>query len=307
MNKLISLIAGLLTLIGGFHLYLNMTSDTEISLEKTLFILKANLTNSPVKTVTIILFILFISLLVFYLFDKFFSYIAYRERRREENIKKSLLEHSKRQENKELVFDRIIDHNITYLKSRENPWTRIKPEFHKIIVRDIRDKLFPELGDWYKSETFNLTKEGIEFFSSSNTSGFDLYFDEYYHWDAFHNNEKLKVGKYSKPQRYYCIDFLPYEDILHVDWEHDDYDGCITIFCQFKYTTNKIRHPFKEFRYYVLGDRFLTRLDDKERRNFKPLLWRIKHRSFRPIRRLKRYLKNKKYHRQQQNTRQVGF
>lgn len=307
MNKLISFIAGLLTMIGGFHLYLNMTSDTEISLEKTFFILKTNLTNSPVKTIAIILSILFISLLVSYLFDRLFSYIAYRERRREENIKESLLEHSKRQENKELVFDRIINRKIPYLKSREEPWTRIKPEFHKIIVRDIRDKLFPEISNWFKSETFDLTKDGIEFFSASNISGFNLYFDEDYHWDAFHNNEKLKLKKYSQPSKSYCIDFLPYEDILHVDWEHDEYYGCITIFCHFKYKTNNIRHPFKEFRYYVLGDRFLTRLEDKERRNFKPFLWRLKHRLFRPIRRLKRYLKNRKYYRQQQATRQVGF
>lgn len=297
MNRLISIIAGLLTLLSGFHFYLNITSEKEISFEKTINNLRTNLIENPIKTGAIILFILLLSLLVFYFLDKLFNYITYREKRREQSIKNSIQNYSKRQEVKDLIFDKIVDANISYLKTREKPWTRIKPDFHKIIVRDIQDKSFPELGNWFKLETFDLTKEGIEFFDGTNTIGFDLYFDEKYHWDVFHNEEKIKSKKFNKAERAYCIDFIPYEEILHVDWEYDDYNGCITIFCQFKYKQNGVRHPFKEYRYYVLGHSFLTLLENIERRNFKPFLWQFGFRLLKPIRRIRRYFRNRKYNR----------
>ena len=96
MNKLISFIAGLLTLVGGFHFYLNITSDEEISLETTLNTLRTNLTDFPIKTIAIILFILFISLIVSYSLNKLFRYIAYRERGREQSVKKSLKDINKK-------------------------------------------------------------------------------------------------------------------------------------------------------------------------------------------------------------------
>jgi len=299
MNKLISFIAGILTLLSGFHIYLNITNESEISFEKTINTLRLNLTEFPIKTVLIILLIILVSLLVTYCFNKIFNYITYRERRRELNINKTLENYSKRQEKKELVFDKIVDSNISYLESRERPWTRLKAEFHTIIIRDIRDKSFPELGDWSKLETFDLTKDGIEFLDPTNSMGFDLYFDKDYKWDVFHDREKLRKNKYLKVDRAYCVDFLPYEDILHVDWEHDDYYSSTTFFCQFKHKKNGVRHPFKEFRYYVLGNGFLTLLEAKDRRNFKQVFARVKSKLTIPFYRLKRYLKNRKYYRQQ--------
>lgn len=169
--------------------------------------------------------------------------------------------------------------------------------FIKSLLRDIRDKSFPELGNWIKSETFNLTKDGIEFFDPLNVLGFELYIDDNYYWDVIHNKDRVKSKKYSKSERAHCIDFLPFEEILNVDWEHDDYFGCITIFCQFKYKKNGVRHPFKEFRYYILENRFLTLLEESKRRNFKPIIPRIKEKLIKPFRRFKRYLKYRKYYR----------
>lgn len=300
MNRLISFIGGLLTLLSGFHFYLNITSESEISFEKTLNNLRTNLIENPIKTASIILLIILVSLLVSFFLNKFFKYIAYREKRREQNIKNSIQNYSRKQEVKDLIFDKIVNTEISFLKTREKPWTRINPDFHKIIVRDIQDKSFPELGSWFKLETFDLTKDGIEFFDGSNTTGFELYFDNEYHWDVFHYKEKVKSKKLHKADRPYCIDYIPYEEILHVDWEFDDYNSCVTIFCQFKYKQNGVRHPFKEYRYYVLGDGFLTRLDSVERRNFKPIIWRLGYKLTKPIRRIQRFLRYRKYYRQQQ-------
>jgi hypothetical protein len=296
MNKLISFIAGLITLFGGFHIYLNLTQKENISFEQSIKILKDNFNNQPLKTTCIILIILLVSLIVILISEKIFKYIAYRERKRETDIKSSIVDYTTRQSNKEILEDRILDKEVTYLESRKKPWTRINPEFHKIIVRDICDKSFPYMGNWFKQETFDLTKKGIEFFNGSNSIGFDLFFDEENHWDVFHNQEKIKKGKFNEAYKAFCIDFLPYENILHVDWEHDDYNGCITIFCPFKYKTNTLKHPFKEVRYYVEGyGNFLTRLEDGERRNFKLRFWYMKHKFISvPLIRLKRKFKKNK-------------
>lgn len=292
MKKLISFIAGLLTLLGGFHFYLNIISADEVSFETTLNILRTNFKNYPIKTSALILFILLLSLIVTYSLDKLFSYIAYRERRREQDIKNSLKNINKKQENRDLIFDKIVNTKVSILKTGEKPWNRINLEFQEIIVRDITDNSFPELGNWFKCETFNLTKDGIEFFDPSNVSGFDLYLNKNYCWDVFHNEEKINSKKYTKLEKAYCIDFLPYENILNVDWEHDDYYANITVFCQFKYKTNNIRHPFKEFRYYISGNGFLTLLDESKRRNFRPVILQIINKVTKPIRRFRIYWKN---------------
>lgn len=296
MSRLISFIAGIITLLGGFHVYLNLTQKENISFEQSIKILKENFDNQPIKTTCILLAIFLASLIVAVIFEKTFKYIAFRERKRENEIQSSLVDYTTRQSNKEILEDKILDKEVTYLDSRNKPWTRINPEFHKIIVRDICDKSFPCIGNWFKQETFDLTKEGIEFFNGSNTMGFDLFFDEENHWDVFHNQEKIKKGKFSKARKAFCIDFLPYENILHVDWGHDEYNGCITIFCPFKYKTNTVKHPFKEFRYYVEGyGSFLTRLENAERRNFKPLFWYLIHKSITvPVIRLKRIFRKNK-------------
>jgi hypothetical protein len=298
MYKLISIIAGLLTLMSGFHFYINISSNEEISFEKAIKILMANLIKYPIKTVATILLIILSSLLVSYFLNKLINYINYKEKRREQKIKNSIQNYSKRQEIKDLIFDKIVNKKIPSLETREKPWTRIKPNFHKIIVRDIQDKSFPELGNWFKLETFDLTKDGIEFFDRTNTIGFDLYFDQNYHWDVFHNAEKLKPEEFNKAERAYCIDFIPYEEILHVDWEYDNYNSCITMFCQFKLKHNGVRHPFKEYRYYVLGHGFLSLLENIERRNFKPILWRFGNKISKPIRLMKIYFRNREYYRQ---------
>jgi len=296
MTKLISFIAGLITLLGGFHVYMNLTQKENVSFEQSIKILKDNFYNQPLKTICVILGIFLISLIVSLILDKIFKYIAFRERKRENEIQSSIDDYTTRQSNKEILEDRILDKEVTYLESRKNPWSRINPEFDKIIVRDICDKSFPYIGNWFKQETFDLTKEGIEFFNGSNTIGFDLLFDEENHWDVFHNEEKIKSGKFSKAHKAFCIDFLPYENILHVDWGHDDYNGCITIFCPFMYKKNTVKHPFKEIRYYVEGyGNFLTRLENAERRNFKPYFWHMKHKfiSVPLMRLMRKFRKNK--------------
>jgi hypothetical protein len=277
---------------------LNVTSESEISFEKTINTFQTRLSIAPTKTISLILLLILISLIVTYIFDKLFNYIRFRERRRNEILNKSIENYNKRQERKDQVFDKIIDSRISYLQSREKPWIRLKPEFHTIIVRDIRDKTFPALGDWSKLETFDLTKEGIEFLDGSNSIGFDLYLSKNYKWDVFHDRVKPKKKKYLKPEIAYCVDFLPYEDILHVDWEPDDYYGCPTIFCQFKFKKNGVRHPFKEFRYYILGNGFLTLLEERDKVNFKPFLSSLKSKVNYPFYRIKRYLNDRKYNRQ---------
>ena len=82
MKKLIGFLAGLISLLGGFHIYLNLTQEKSISFEQTLKILKDNIENQPIRTAIIILIILLVSLIVVFAVNKIFEYIAYRERKR---------------------------------------------------------------------------------------------------------------------------------------------------------------------------------------------------------------------------------
>ncbi|PKP32319.1 MAG: hypothetical protein CVU00_11845 [Bacteroidetes bacterium HGW-Bacteroidetes-17] len=297
MKNLISVLVGLLTLLSGFHFYLNITNETEISIEKTIATLKTNFIEYPIKTTSTILLIVLISSIVTYLVKKIFNDIAYREKRRDESIQRVLHDYSKRDEIKDSLFDKYVNRSTPYNLWQKKPWNRLHPGYSKVIIRDIRDKSFPEYGNWSKTPIFNFTKEGIEFFNLTNTTGFDLYMNDRAQWDVSHIGvSNINSKKYSLVKEAYCIDFLPYEDILHVDWEQDEYYGLHTFFCHYKYKKNGVRHPFKEIRYYIFSNDFLTQLENTDKRNFKPLSMRIKIQIMKPYRRIRKYFKYRKYY-----------
>ncbi|HVA97388.1 MAG TPA: hypothetical protein VNG53_00720 [Bacteroidia bacterium] len=267
-KKTFRIISFVILLFTGYQIFLNFISEDKVSFENTIKIFKTSFKLHPFQQIFIIIFILLII--------EFFGFIFNLPKRKKIEADKLLTDLKKRDENKKQVYNKILNENISYLESRKQPWQRINGDFHKIIVRDINDKKFPEIGDWLKLETFDLKDDGIEFFERCNIIGFDIYFDENFKWDAFHNQEKLKKGTYSKSLKPYCIGFIPYENILHVDWSKDDRNSCITIFCQFKYAT-RILHPYKEFRYYIERGNFLTKLEDTDKRNFKAVNWGASH------------------------------
>jgi len=283
INKIVGFISAILTFAGSFHFYLNLSNENVVTYEDSIKILRRNFIAHPVQTPFLILIFIALSILTGILISKLIYYLNFQRRRRLE-ANKTIRDLKKRESMRELLFNRIINNGIPFADYSKKPWIRIQGEFHKIIVRDINDKKFPEIGDWFKLETFDLKNDGIEFFSRSNIIGFDLYYDEEYKWDAFHNKEEIKSGTYSKANKPYCIVFIPYENIVHVEWKRDDREDCITIFCPFIYKTH-IKHPYKEIKYYVESHgNFLTMLEAADRRNFKSLSWQLK----KPLRIIKR-------------------
>lgn len=289
MKRVIGFFSGVITFIGCFHLYLNFTNNKEVSLEKTINILKAHFTDDPVKTVSIIILIILISIIVSFAIDKFIQFTKSFFIGKTKPIDLEQVQNIKTQ-----VFEKMLNQKVPLKDALEEPWKRINYEFERIILRDIGDKKFPDLGKWSRYEIYNLTKEGIEFFDPSNISGFKLLFDEKYYWDVFHNQIKPKKKNYFSPARAYCIDFLAFEDINRIDWEYDEYFSCITIYCEFKYCKNFVKHPFKEFRYYVLEAGILTLLENKNRSNFKRLIWRVIYSIYEPYKRFRNYYQTKK-------------
>jgi len=277
MKRIVSIIGGLFTLLGGFQIYLNLTNKEIISFEQTIKIVKLNFENQPIKSSLQILFIIFISLIVTVIIDKLLNYVIYREKKRKIQINSSIVDHEKRKKNKVELFAKIIDNGVTYNDCKNKPWIKINAKYHNIIIRDINDTFYPDIkGKWLKMETFDMKNDGIEFIGNLSTI---VYFDKNHNWDVFLYDDKIKKGKYFKANNPESIYLLAYEDILHIDWEIDEYNSSITIYTSFKY--KKHSSPFKEVRYYVEGgiegNSFFTLLKNDKRRNFKPFFWLYVH------------------------------
>lgn len=296
MKRVFSFLGSIIILLSGFHIYLNIANDENISYEESVKIVKEEFILSPIKNTLYLLVLIFLSLIVGYLIGKLYNYLNYIENKRDFYVLKSISEYSKREEIREKLFEKLISKEISFLKSRKMPWSRINVDFSEIIVRDICDNKFPNIGNWYKLQTFNLTNEGIEFFDLSNIVGFRIYFDKKNNWDVLHYGDVLKKGTNLKKSKGYCAAFIPYENILHIEWQKDEYYALITLFCLFKYKAN-VKHPFKEFRYYIEDDNFLDLLDNKKRKNFKPIIFRLYRYISRPFRIISNTLKHRKYRR----------
>lgn len=148
-----------------------------------------------------------------------------------------------------------------------NPMNRIHGEYSKVNIKDVNDDKFPHSDYMSKYEVFDFKEEGIEVLGSDNILGFNLLIDDEYNWGVLGKFDKPKKGKYTKPKQAYSVCFISYEDVLHIDWEKDSYGDNITISCHFKYK-NHMRHPFREFRYYIETTIGFRQLIPENKRNF---------------------------------------
>ncbi len=289
MNKLISIIAGIITLLGGFHIYLNLVNEEDYSFEDTLKIYKTSFNENPIKTLIFTFLILSTSVLL--------SFLTRKLQKQKNNIDshKKSVNHFIENQNKSIklredIYEKLVNPKIDYIKSIKEPWTRINGKYHSIILRDFYDQSFPELGNWYKAEVFDLHKNGIEFFEIASAIGFEIYYDKNGCWDVFFHDEKRKKGNYTKiDSEAFCTYSIPHEEILSIDWEHDDYHGCATFFCEFKKVKGNRKLPYDQVCYYYRSEYgHLEKLDDRKKRNFKTYRWTILNRFIkRPLRKIK--------------------
>jgi hypothetical protein len=293
MKKTIGFLGGLTTFMTCFYVYLNLANEKSYTFEDTLKILRINFQNEPFKLILYVLIFILFSIVISYILNKLIKFFDLKEEERKFRVKNSL-EYQKHIQNKrDEVFERMFNSEIDYKKTINKPWLKIKGEHHTLILRDICDKCFPESGQWFKAEVFDLHKDGIEFYDVSTAIGFDVFFDKYKNWDTKFWNERIRKGNFIRnTTENVCTFFIPFDKILEIDWEHDDYIGCATVFCEFKQKLNKHKVPYSKVRYYVANEyESLNILDDRKHKIFKPLWWRIINFVYiRPFRRLKHWI-----------------
>lgn len=251
MKKTLSYIGSISVIVWLIHFFLNLYYLEEYTSEETIKILRSLFTY-PV-------YYLIISGLIIVLI---ISVIGYKKKQKPIKTSNNLTRNKKIVEIKNQFLNKAFKNFKTPQDYLSNPIYQINPNFHKINLQDVNNS-----ENSFPYETFDFKEDGIEFLSGENIQGYNLLFDERGKWDVLEKSEAPKKGSYKKPQLSYSICFLAYEDILNIDWEHDLYNGNITIVCDFKYL-NYNPHPFKEFRYYLEAAWGFTKLDINDRRSF---------------------------------------
>ena len=250
MQKLISIIGGLLTLIAGYHLYLNVSYPEEYSFEHSIKLFSIAFRQKPITLTFLSIGFLALGSIVSITIDKIWTYVTEKHLMEKRKIQTNLERTKKITEIRNQFFSKVF---LKFASPKDyplNPMHRIKGDFNEVNLKDINDNKFPLSDYMSKYETFDFTEDGIEVLGGDNIVGFTLLIDENDNWDVLDRFDKPKKGKYRKPQRAYSVHFLSYEDILFIDWDKDPYEGNITISCHFRYK-NYNKHPFKEFRYYI--------------------------------------------------------
>lgn len=268
MQKLISVIAGLLTLIAGYHLYLNITFTEFYTFEQSIKLLSAAFKDTPITLSFLSAGFILVSSMVSFFINKIWKLTAERSKSVQQKIQTNVERTKKITDIRNQFFEKVF---LKFDSARDyphNPMYRIKGEYSEVNIKDINDDKFP-LSDYRsKYEVFDFKEDGIEVLGGDNFIGFNLFIDDDNNWDVLDRFDKLRKGEYSKPKLAYSVHFISYEDVLHVDWDGDPYENNITISCHFRYKTH-MRHPFKEFRYYIeIGEFGYRQLDPKNRKNF---------------------------------------
>ncbi len=252
MKSIIDILGGILTLLTGYYVYLNIIFSSEYSFEKSIKLIVSEINVHPYA-------FLFCSIGLFLagsLFTKYFNKYWPFTTKNKLDVKTKL--HDNLERTKKITdlrnefFSKVFREFKSIKEYPLNPMHRLNGDFSEVNIKDISDTNFPKSDYFYKYEVFNFTEEGIELLSPNNVVGFDLLINDNNNWDVFYKYKfkKPRKGHYTKPKLCYEIYFLGYEEIMHIDWDKDPYEGNITISCHFKYKSYR-RHPFKEFRYYV--------------------------------------------------------
>ncbi len=264
MRHIINIATFLLTIFGGFHLYLNILSDEQTTYESSIKLIRLEFTKNPITFILISILILVFGLVITGLLNLIKKKIINRRQTEEIEIRTQteLLKkrNSIRDEIRSKAYKSIPDGNNIF------PFDRIKGEFGELNIRDIKD---PDHNNYSKYETFDFREDGVEVFDARNIMYKILVIQNSDgKWDAIHKGEKPKKGNYSKIDSIVCVDFIPYENVEYIDWSPSPYSSNITINCLYKYKKYD-RHPFKEIRYYIKTEHGYWRLDNEDRRNLK--------------------------------------
>ena len=268
MQKLISIVGGILTLIAGYHLYLNITFPEVYSFEESIKLLSAAFLAKPVSLSFISAGFILLASIVSFSINKIWRLATERSKRAHQKVQTNTERTRVKTDIRNQFFERVFQKFDSTKPYPNNPMHRIKGEYSEVNIKDINDDKFP-LSDYLsKYDVFDFKEDGIEVLGGDNIMGFNLLIDEDNNWDVLDRFDKPKKGRYNNPKLAYSVHFISYEDVLHIDWEGDPYENNITISCHFKYKTH-IRHPFKEFRYYIkIGDFGYRQLIPENKKNF---------------------------------------
>lgn len=147
---------------------------------------------------------------------------------------------------------------------------RLQFKCQRAIIRDVKDKLYPgadektNIAAWFKCNLYDIRQEYFEVIMN----GVNVLIDEDYHWDILSPlvNE-YDTKKYSKFYAYEIAQ-IPYENIVEIDIEPDDYYNLPTIYCQFIFSNKFLSElPFAKLEYDVVQEKQRNvRLNDEDRK-----------------------------------------
>jgi len=264
MRYIINIATFFLTTFGGFHLYLNILSNEQTTYEGSIHLVRQEFTKNPIGFLFACFLILAFGLLITRTINWVERKIIKRGETEENEIRTQteLLRkrNSIRGEIRSKVYKSKPDGNNIF------PFDRIKGEFGELNIRDIKD---PDPNNYFKYETFDFREDGIELVDGRNIMYKMLVIQNSEgKWDAIHKGEKPRRGSYNRIENVICVDFIPYENVEHIDWSLSPYNSNITINCLYKYRKYD-RHPFKQIRYYIKTDHGYWKLDNEDRINLK--------------------------------------